>query len=551
MINNMLRMDKRIGAIVFIFLACLLLYGCGRRDLRQSLAEVETIIDDQPAEALSILEKIDSASLNNMRLRMHRHLLYAIALDKNAVHDGRLVREMAEANGWYEKFGNKHDKLRALYYYGDQLFDAGEPEEAAVRLMRTEREAVAQKDWFIAGMSARGLYHVYGQSHNHKEELSSIKRSVEYFNLAGKEIHEDDARLKLACAYYDDYELARSDSLFNEVIRIATQKRDTLRLAKALLESVDVMLLEEPYQPDSARIRILRSFKLGRRPSSRAYANLALSESLMGNRDESEVYLAEAYKNAKDSAQYYATRYRDYQIRLSQNEVDSAFLILKQLYSYTNSIIEFSLGHTVADAQNKFLEEANKRIEKDNKFFRIILVLLSLLVLSILVYSYVTIKRVIEKHRAEKENQYREFDNYRHASQELLSMGLRGIDNISSAYYESGNNKADATLKAYKSVVSQMWSDTETRSELIEKVDLANRNAITKLKEQVPSLTESQIMLFTYIVCGFSYTTTSVIMGDRSKQYVYTRKKRLVDSIKKTNPADKEFFLSYLVNGKK
>ena len=130
-------------------------------------------------------------------------------------------------------------------------------------------------------------------------------------------------------------------------------------------------------------------------------------------------------------------------------------------------------------------------------------------------------------------------------------MGLRGIDNISSAYYESGNNKADATLKAYKSVVSQMWSDTETRSELIEKVDRANRNAITKLKEQVPSLTESQIMLFTYIVCGFSYTTTSVIMGDRSKQYVYTRKKRLVDSIKKTNPADKEFFLSYLVNDKK
>ena len=41
--------------------------------------------------------------------------------------------------------------------------------------------------------------------------------------------------------------------------------------------------------------------------------------------------------------------------------------------------------------------------------------------------------------------------------------------------------------------------------------------------------------------------TTSVIMGDHSKQYVYTRKKRLVDTIQNKNPSDKDFFLSYLI----
>ena len=43
---------------------------------------------------------------------------------------------------------------------------------------------------------------------------------------------------------------------------------------------------------------------------------------------------------------------------------------------------------------------------------------------------------------------------------------------------------------------------------------------------------------------------TSVIMGDHYKQYVYTRKKRLVDTIQNKGPVDKELFLSFLTNNR-
>ena len=540
-------MNRSVLLYIVIALASSLLSGCGNREVRQTIREVEAILDERPEEALTTLDTIDSTSLRFKPLRMRHDLLYAIVLDKNHIDDGRYVQEMTDVTEWYERFGNKTNKLKSRYYYGDQLRGAGRFEEAAVQFMRSEKEAIRQKDWFLAGMSARSLYYLFSKTYNYPEELSSISRAVEYFNLAKKEVHEYDAKLKLAMAYYDNHEIGKSDSLFNEVIQISIDNRDTTRWSRALVESVNGMLIDKPFNPDSATIRIIRSIQLGRKPSSRTLSNLALSESLMGNTNESEMYLSEAYRTAINPAQLYANKYRDYQIRINRNDTDSAFCLLQQIYSYTDSVAIKSLEQSVVSAQNRFLATTNEKIEHDYRVSKSLLILSLLLAISVLVSIIITIKRVTERNRAEKENHYREFDDYRHASRELMDLGLRGIGHISEAYYVSGNNKAEATLNAYKSMVSGIWSNRDTRAEFVEKVDRANGNVITKLREQIPSLSEAQVMLFAYIVCGFSYTTTSVIMGDHSKQYVYTRKKRLVDTIRKKSPKDKELFLSYLV----
>ena len=541
-------MNRQI--LFIIFMAILLLPGCGNREVRQTMREVEAILDERPAEALCTLDKIDSTVLRYKPMRMRYDLLYAIALDKNHIDDGRYADEMANVAAWYQRFGNKNNKLRAKYYYGDQLRGSGRLEEAAVQFMRSEKDAVDQKDWFLAGMSARSLYYLFSKTYNYPEELSSISRAVDFFNLANKEVHEYDAKLKLAMAYYDNHDIAKSDSLFDEVIQIAINKRDTTRWSRALIESVNGMLIDEPFNSDSASVRIIRSIQLGLKPSSRSLSNLALSESLMGRKDESEMYLSEAYKTATNPTQLYAAKYRDYQIRVNRNDAVSAFHLLQQMYSYTDSVAIKSLEQSVVSAQNQFLSTTNNRIEHDYRVSKMLLLLSLLLSISVIASIIVTIKRITEQHNIEKEAHYRELDNYRHASQELMALGLRGISSISEAYYVSGNNKAEATLRAYKSMVSRLWTDPDTRSEFVEKVDRANGNVITKLREQLPSLPETQVMLFAYIVCGFSYTTTSVIMGDHSKQYVYTRKKRLVDTIQKKDPVDKKLFLSFLTNNR-
>ena len=176
-------MYRQALAYIVLGLTSLLLSGCGNREVRQTMREVEAILDERPADALSTLDKIDSTVLRYKPMRMRYDLLYAIALDKNHIDDGRYTDEMANVAAWYQRFGNKNNKLRAKYYYGDQLRGVGRLEEAAVQFMRSEKDAVDQKNWFLAGMSARSLYYLFSKTYNYPEELSSISRAVDFLIL--------------------------------------------------------------------------------------------------------------------------------------------------------------------------------------------------------------------------------------------------------------------------------------------------------------------------------------------------------------------------------
>ena len=138
----------------------LLAAGCFPADVRKVLRDVEPMLEDHPAEALSKLDSVDASSLRPGRLKARYSLLYAIALDKNHKDNGSFVSEIEAAASWFERFGSRHDRMMSEYYYGDQLRGAGRLEEAAVQFMLSEKEAVALEDWFIAGMSARSLYYV-------------------------------------------------------------------------------------------------------------------------------------------------------------------------------------------------------------------------------------------------------------------------------------------------------------------------------------------------------------------------------------------------------
>ena len=64
------------------------------------MREVEAIIDERPAEALSIISEIDSIALTGRAVKAKYSLLQAMALDKNYIDtaDTRVVRPAVD---WY------------------------------------------------------------------------------------------------------------------------------------------------------------------------------------------------------------------------------------------------------------------------------------------------------------------------------------------------------------------------------------------------------------------------------------------------------------------
>ncbi len=56
-------MTRQIQKYVVLALASIFLSGCVNREVKQTMLEVEAIIDERPAEALSIISEIDSIAL--------------------------------------------------------------------------------------------------------------------------------------------------------------------------------------------------------------------------------------------------------------------------------------------------------------------------------------------------------------------------------------------------------------------------------------------------------------------------------------------------------
>ena len=537
---------RLLNAIVFAGLS-VALCCCGNK-VRRSLDEIDGMLGDRPAEALARLDSIDPSTLS-ARLQAHHTLLRTIALAKNYVNDGSFVSEMEKAVKWYDRHGSRHDRLRSDYYYGDQLRGAGRLEEAAVRFMLSEEEAVRQEDWFIAGMSARSLYHVFLGTFNRPEELSSIERAVKYFKQAGLPAHEDDARIKLGIALYDSGLYEQADSVFNSAIGIATSKNDTTRLRLALANSVNPMLMDGHFRPDTVISRLNRATGLGFKMNGRVYSDYALSNALNGDMPQAERYLALAYGACSLEVDRVFVTARELQIRKVQNDISSAFKLLDQLNAYTDSVTVKTLEQSVVKAQKNALSSANERLAREKILgARVSKLLISLLV-SLLIIALLLYKSKSDRLRAEEEN-YRLFmDECKLAYKELGSIDLDNIKRVLEVVYGETNMSEDRITSAeFRKEIKRILSEDGFRNRLMSYIDQAHSGVVSRLRSQVPNLTESQVSLFAYLAQGFSYTTILVLTGKRSRQNVYDSRRRLVKAIEETAPKDREEFLRYLAN---
>ena len=508
-------MGSRLVCVISVILLSASLSGCGMKT-RHALNEVEEILDERPAEALSILDSLEHSISPDSRHRSRYTLLYSIALAKNHIKDGRLAKEMEAVVDWFNHHGTPQDRLRAIYYYGDQLRGAGMNEDASVQFLLSEKLAVGQKDWYIAGLSARGLYYCFAKSHNVSEELDCITRALDYFHKAGLEAHEDDARIKLATAYYDNSMLEKSDSVFTLSVGIATEKKDTVRLILALV----------------------------------------------GGRDrEAKDYIDHAYDLCSNRAEKLFVTSRESRVYLAKGDSASAFPLIKKLNSGTNNIAIKALEQSVTKAQKVYLESVNNSLSREVLFNRKLMVFYFLLLLSAIIIVYLAYKRISERHRIETERinlelqQQRleeaetllEVDRYRLAYEEIASFGLESFDIIGRAFYSSENSPL-SVVEAYGSRIKKL-RDEEFLNKFIDNIDKTHDGIISMLNKEIPGLSKSRLALFAFLVQGFSYTTISVILDCNQRQNLYDMRKRLVEKIKKSSPEHEQLFLSYLEKG--
>lgn len=131
---------------IIILIAALSLTACRQHSEHwETLAQVESYIEERPDSALVVLQGIDKEELANDEEQAKHALLLSMALDKNYI-DKTDFEVLQPAIDYYEDNGSATDKLRTYFYQGRIYQNAGNDAAAMESFVKAISEGSESDD---------------------------------------------------------------------------------------------------------------------------------------------------------------------------------------------------------------------------------------------------------------------------------------------------------------------------------------------------------------------------------------------------------------------
>ena len=165
--------------------AIVCLISCNKRaDYYNTLLQVESQIEENPQEALTTLQQIDTDNLSGRRTRAKYSLLYSIALDKNYI-DTTDIEILQPAIAYYGKKGTPTDKLKTLYYQGVIYQNRGEQAQAMEYYLNALEKGKKSNDILTKARIYVSQGTIYNQLYEFEKLIDANLRAAELFKTAG------------------------------------------------------------------------------------------------------------------------------------------------------------------------------------------------------------------------------------------------------------------------------------------------------------------------------------------------------------------------------
>lgn len=148
----------RRAPLILLLSVVLSLCACGDRTAQRMLERAEASMNENPSEAIALLDSIGDSGLSRSQ-RMHYKLLRAEAMNKT-YQSMDTLSDMEQVADYYRPFlGRNHRYMRALYMLGCVYRDRND----APMALHYYQEAVSQADTTDADCDFHTLCRVYGQ----------------------------------------------------------------------------------------------------------------------------------------------------------------------------------------------------------------------------------------------------------------------------------------------------------------------------------------------------------------------------------------------------
>ena len=174
---------KRYIIILIVFLS---LASCTKHSEHwETLAQVESYIEERPDSALVVLQAIETDELVGDEERAKHALLLSMALDKNYI-DKTDFEVLQPAIDYYEDNGTATDKLRTRFYQGRIYQNAGNDAAALEFFVKAISEGSESDDILTKARIYFNRGSIYYSLYEWDSFIETHKTAASYFKQAGR-----------------------------------------------------------------------------------------------------------------------------------------------------------------------------------------------------------------------------------------------------------------------------------------------------------------------------------------------------------------------------
>lgn len=449
-----------------VYLAGVLLLGCGKNPVRSRLAEIETFAESNPDSARRSLEAIDPSFLNTRRLQAQHALMLSTALSrcKIKVADDSLI---SIAVRYFGVHGPQKEKFLSYYYRGRIYDDLGDDEAAMQNYI--EAENVRSKDISLRYKTSLQLKKgdIYKRLFAYEEALVAYRKAGDYALACDWIQNFAASALGSAAVYFSIPDYGRADSCLNAVIPYHS-RMDRKRLRDYYDFRLHHLIATNGHRDSIQAMALFVDKEYSSMPSFSWY-NLALAYVRCGNLERAQ-YALDRYEESLDTP----TKEARYYLVLSE--------LKDSLHQYSESLEAFKRYHEYQSSNafqglrssTKYVEQQAFHQRKEHLLFRWISI--GSLVAVLLIAGLSIILKKNKRQKVEVNHLYLSLKEEQEGLASLLrehsELQERARDILGKRVKALGQFLAVDRPKSLDRVSDRLDSLTENRRELLETIGM-------------------------------------------------------------------------------
>lgn len=556
----MLRVAKDVGALYFwCVIGLLVLTGCSTREAMDDIARAERIVEESPAEALSIMKRVDRSALRTDKDRAHYALVYSEAYYHNFIdiESDSLTRPMMR---YYLESDDHTLRARAMYQHALVSQNIGNPAEALVALAEAETSLDKAPDVKLEGLVHRLKGYVYSEGGLYANAVEAFTVARDCFVEEGLEEHVVFMDYDIGGTLIQLHNFDEALVSLERALAYAVENDNRSLMCAVLHELLDLAVYEDDYDMCRRYIAMFDQYDVLAYGEAHYLAAKAMLAAHDGRRVEAWTLVEEAAE--AEDGEWADVEYARYIVCRNLGDAQGALYwqeeskrkqdeLMLEILEQPVLNVEVDRLRTELDAE---MRERELMRQRNTTIFIAVGIVVVLIVVGVIFYARYRIRRknseiqdyieTIESLRTDIERIPREMSS---SIAVLYRDRFSELNELCDIYYDhSGSSRHKAMVfNKMTDTIARIKEDESRIVELEAAVNAYRDGAMQRLEELMPKMSERNRRVALYSFAGFSNRAIALFV-DSDPVSVSKMKYNIKQKIKACEVADGEELIAAL-----